>query len=181
MSMSLQKESAQGLIPKKDQTFAAESDESLPGTPLGAMLRVTHEALTREILDSLSQQGIEITENEFSVMRYPGPDGVRPIDLARRCNMTKQTMNYVLTGFESKGYIERRSPEGRRSTTIRLTAKGWKLFSVTRRCATEIEARWAAHIGARRFNALRASLHEIAVWLGKLPSTPPSISPHGKS
>jgi signal transduction histidine kinase len=43
-------------------------------------------------------------------------------------------------------------------------------------CATEIEARWAAHIGARRFNALRAALEEIAVWLGKLPATPPSVN-----
>jgi len=141
-------------------------------TPLlGALLRVTHEALTLGILESLHQQGIEMTQTEFSVMRYPGPDGVRPIDLARRCNMTKQAMNYVLAGFETKGYVERRSPTGQRSTTIYLTRKGWKLLSETRRCATEIEARWAAHIGGRRFDALRASLHEIAVWLGKLPAT----------
>lgn|SRR5262249_22931857 len=171
MSMPLSEESRQRFIAETAQALAVEPQE--PVTPLGAMLRVTHEALTREILDSLREQGIEITENEFSVMRYPGPDGVRPIDLARRCNVTKQTMNYVLMGFETKGYIERRSPVGQRSTTIRLTPKGWKLFSATRRCATEIEARWAAHIGARRFNALRASLHEIAVWLGKLPATPP--------
>lgn len=122
-----------------------------------------------------------MTETEFSVMRYPGPDGVRPIDLARRCNMTKQAMNYVLAGFEAKGYIERRSPKGQRSTTIYLTRKGWKLLSATRHCATEIEEGWAAHIGARRFNALRASLHEIAVWLGKLPATPRGVGAHGKA
>jgi DNA-binding MarR family transcriptional regulator len=122
-----------------------------------------------------------MSETEFSVMRYPGPDGVRPIDLARRCNMTKQAMNYVLMSFEAKGYIERKSPKGQRSTTIYLTRKGWKLLSATRHCATEIEDRWAAHIGARRFSALRASLHEIAVWLGKLPATPPAVGPHGKA
>jgi len=164
------------------QALAAEPDEPFSVTPLlGALLRVTHEALTRGILDSLREQGIEITETEFSVMRYPGPHGVRPIDLARRCNMTKQAMNYVLAGFEAKGYLERRSPKGRRSTTIYLTPKGWKLLSAARHCASEIESRWAAHIGARRFNALRASLHEIAVWLGKLPATPPGIGPPGKS
>jgi DNA-binding MarR family transcriptional regulator len=143
---------------------------------LGALLRITHEALTLEILDILRQQGIDMTETEFGVMRYPGPDGVRPIDLARRCNMTKQAMNYVLAAFESKGYIERRSPAGRRSTIVYLTPKGWKLLSITRHCATGIEARWAAHIGARRFDAVRASLHEIAVWLGKLPPTPDQLS-----
>ncbi len=114
-------------------------------------------------------------------MHYPGPDGVRPIDLARRCNMTKQAMNYVLMGSENEGYIERRSPVGQRSTTIYLTAKGWKLLSATRHCAGEIEARWAAHIGTRRFNAVRASLHEIAVWLGKLPAPPTTTGQHGQS
>jgi DNA-binding MarR family transcriptional regulator len=158
-----------------------ETDDPVYVTPLGALLRVTHEALTREILDSLHEQGIEMTESEFNVMRYPGPDGVRPIDLARRCNMTKQAMNYILTGFEAKGFIERRSPVGKRSTTIYLTAKGWKLLSATRHCAGDIEARWAEHIGTRRFNAVRASLHEIAVWLGKLPTPTPTTGAPGQS
>src|SRR5436190_10238762 len=120
-------ESRPGLTAKKraptgSRALAAEPDEPFSVTPLlGALLRVTHEALTRGILDSLREQGIEMTETEFSVMRYPGPHGVRPIDLARRCNMTKQAMNYVLAGFETKGYIERRSPKGQRSTTVYLT------------------------------------------------------------
>jgi DNA-binding MarR family transcriptional regulator len=187
MSTALDEEAGQSSVARKrashaSRPLAAEPEERFSVTPLlGALLRVTHEALTRGILDSLREQGIEITQTEFSVIRYPGPDGARPIDLARRCNMTKQAMNYVLTGFEAKGYIERRSPGGQRSTTIYLTRKGWKLLSAARHCATEIEARWAAHIGSRRFNALRASLHEIAVWLGKLPVPPPTIGPHGKS
>jgi DNA-binding MarR family transcriptional regulator len=164
------------------QALAAEQAKPFSVTPLlGALLRVTHEALTRGILESLREQGIEMTATEFSVMRYPGPDGVRPIDLARRCNMTKQAMNYVLAVFEAKGYIERKSPARQRSTTIHLTPKGWKLLSATRHCATEIEARWAAHIGARRFDALRASLHEIAVWLGKLPARPSTMGTRRRS
>lgn len=159
-------------LPKPKQPLEAEPIARFSVTPLlGALLRVTHEALTQGILDSLHDQGIEMTETEFSVMRYPGPDGVRPIDLARRCNMSKQAMNYVLAGFEAKGYIQRRSPAGRRSTTVCLTSKGWKLLSATRHCATEIEARWADHIGGRRFNAVRNTLHEAAIWLGKLPTT----------
>jgi DNA-binding MarR family transcriptional regulator len=168
--------------PNGNRALEAESAEPFSVTPLlGALLRVTHEALTRGILDSLREQGIEMTETEFSVMRYPGPDGVRPIDLARRCSMSKQAMNYVLAGFEAKGYIERKSPRGRRSTTIRLTPKGWKLLSMTRHCATDIETGWAVRIGSRRFNALRASLQDIAVWLGKLPAaTSSDLGPAAK-
>jgi DNA-binding MarR family transcriptional regulator len=180
MSTSLNEELGQRAIPARGQSLAAGKGEpSSTSTPLGALLRVTHEALTGEILDSLREQGIQMTETEFSVMHYPGPDGVRPIDLARRCNMTKQAMNYVLATFEAKGYIERRSPAGQRSTTIHLTPNGWKLLADTRQCATKIEARWAAHIGVRRFNALRASLNEVADWLGKLPATPVSVGSQG--
>jgi DNA-binding MarR family transcriptional regulator len=186
MSIPLDGESRHTSKPMRRRSDGKRMLEVEPAEPfsvtplLGALLRVTHEALTRGILDSLRKQGIEMTETEFSVMRYPGPDGARPIELARRCNMSKQAMNYVLAGFEAKGYIERRSPTGRRSTTICLTPKGWKLLSKTRQCATDIEARWAAYIGSRRFNALRASLQDIAVWLGKLPATPPGTGPVGK-
>ena len=138
-------------------------------TPLfGAMLRVTHEALTQTILSGLRAQGIEMSGTEFSVMRYPGPDGVRPTVLAQRCNMTKQAMNYILAGLAAKGYIERRSSPGRRARMIFLTSKGWKVLAAQRKCAIDTEHEWAAHIGERRFSVLHDALYELAVWLGKL-------------
>lgn len=158
----------------------SSSKQGLIITPLGALLRVTHEALTQTILKCLSAQGIKITETEFSVMRFPGPDGVRPIDLARRCNMTKQAMNYVLSGLEAAGYIRRKSAPGQRARTIFLTPKGWELIAAIRKCATDTERVWAEHIGTRRLETARSSLHEIATWLGKLEvSTNTSIGEWG--
>ena len=142
--------------------------QRLAVTPLGALLRVTHEALTQANLQCLSAQGIELTEPELSVMRYPGPHGVRPIDLSRRCGITKQAMNYVLSGLETKGYVERKAAKGRRARTIILTAEGWKLLAAFRKCAADTEHVWAEHIGTSRFEAVRASLHELAAWLGAL-------------
>lgn len=132
------------------------------------MLRVTHEALTQTILKGLRAQGIEMTETEFSVMRYPGPNGVRPTVLAQRCNMTKQAMNYVLAGLVAKGYITRKSLPGRRARMIFLTSKGWKVLAAQRKCAIDTEHEWARYIGERRFNVLHDSLYELAIWLGKL-------------
>ena len=148
-----------------------ETDRGFVVTPLlGALLRVTHEELTQTILRELRKQGIEISETEFGVLRYPGPDGARPTDLAQRCGMTKQAMNYVLAGLESKGYLERSGSPGRRARAVVLTRKGWGLLAAMRRCATGIEKQWARHIGAPRFNAARATLLELAVWLGKIDS-----------
>ena len=137
-------------------------------TPLGALLRVTHEALTQANLQCLRVQGIELTEPEISVMRYPGPHGVRPIDLSRRCGMTKQALNYVLSGLEAKGYIERKSAKGRRARTVILTEEGWRLLAAFRKCASDTERVWAEHIGTPHFEAVRASLHDLAAWLGTL-------------
>ena len=153
--------------------------QDLAVTPLGALLRVTHEALTRANLQCLSTQGIELTEAELSVMRYPGPHGVRPIDLARRCGVTKQAMNYVLSGLETKGYVERKVAKGRRARTIILTDEGRKLLSAFRKCASDTERIWAEHIGTPRFEAVRASLHELAAWLGTL--EPPASDEAGNS
>lgn len=159
---------------------AGRSQHAAPaGPPLGALLRITHEALTRAILDCLREQGIEMTETEFSLMRYPGPDGIRPIDLAQRCNMTKQAMNYVLAGFEAKEYIERKSSPGRRGSIVSLTPKGWKLLAATRRCAAGIEEQWASRIGKRRFKVLRAALYELAVGLGKVQPSPTAATHAG--
>ena len=145
------------------------SEDRFVVTPLlGAMLRVTHEALTDTVLKRLEAHGIQMTETEVSVMRYPGPDSTRPIDLAQRCNMTKQAMNYVLTGMAAKGYIARKSVAGSRGRMVFLTAKGWRILAMQRQCTLEVEHEWAAQIGESRFDALRAALYELAISLGKL-------------
>lgn len=120
------------------------------------------------ILSALSADGFEITLTELGVFLYPGPDGRRPIDLARQCNMTRQAMNYVLAGLERRGYVERRAGLSGAARSVRLTDKGWKLIGRIRSCVTAIEQEWAAHLGAQRFGALRETLHDLALWLGKI-------------
>lgn len=169
---------------RHESDAAVESGQGFVVTPLfGAMLRVTHEELTQAIIRGLRAQGIEMTETEFSVMRYPGPDGVRPTVLAQRCNMTKQAMNYVLAGLVAKGYIERKSLPGRRARIIFLTSRGWGVLAAQRKCAINTEREWAAHIGERRFNVLHDSLYKLAIWLGKLeaPATVASENPTSPS
>ena len=99
---------------------------------------------------------------------YPGPDGRRPIDLARQCNMSRQAMNYVIAGLERRGYIERHAGTSPTATTVRLTDKGWATVGPIRGCIVQIEKEWAAHLGEERFQVLRETLHDLSLWLGKL-------------
>ena len=152
-----------------DKTIARTKPARAPLTPLiGSLLRLPHEVVTERLLLVLADKGFDITATELGVFLYPGPDGRRPVDLARQCHMTRQAMNYVLAGLERRGYIERQDVAGTAARVVHLTAKGWETVEPIRSCAVEIEQEWAAHLGAQRFEALRDTLHDLAMWLGKL-------------
>jgi DNA-binding MarR family transcriptional regulator len=135
---------------------------------IGALLRLPHEVVVARMLSALDAHGFDLTLTELGVFLYPGPDGRRPIDLARQCNATRQTMNYVLTSLEQRGYIERRAESGSATRLIRVTKRGWELVALIRGTLGEIEKDWSKHLGAPRFKALRETLRDLAQWLGKL-------------
>jgi DNA-binding MarR family transcriptional regulator len=138
-------------------------------TPLiGSLLRLPHEVCMARMLATLESHGFDITPTELGVFLYPSPEGRRPVDLARQCHMSRQAMNYVLSGLEQRGYLERQAGTGTAKTVIRMTAKGWSMVEPIRNCIREIEQEWTKHLGARRFEALRKTLHELALQLGKL-------------
>jgi DNA-binding MarR family transcriptional regulator len=138
-------------------------------TPLiGSLLRLPHEFIMARMLAALNSNGFDVTLTELAVFLYPGPEGRRPIDLSRQCNMSRQAMNYVLAGLERRGYIERHAGPGSAARVVRLTDRGWKMIAHIRSTVTGIEQEWAAHLGAQRFDALRETLHDLSLWLGKL-------------
>jgi DNA-binding MarR family transcriptional regulator len=139
-------------------------------TPLiGSLLRLPHEVVVTRMFEELNAHGFDITLTELGMFMYPGPEGRRPIDLARQCNMTRQAMNYVITNLEKRGYIERQTGAGTAERVVRLTDRGWKVIVLIRRSVTEIEQEWIAYLGTQRFKALSETLRDLSQWLGKLP------------
>jgi DNA-binding MarR family transcriptional regulator len=116
---------------------------------------------------ALDRRGLALTQTELGVFLWPGPEGRRPSDLARQCAMTRQAMNYVLTGLE-KGYLERRDADAAKGRVVCVTERGRKVIRVIRGEVKEIERQWAAQLGLRRFEELRGTLRDLAGWLGKL-------------
>lgn len=149
---------------------SAARREQLEKRPLiGSLLRLPREVIVARMLAALHAHGFDITLTELGLFMFPGPDGQRPIDLARQCNMTRQAMNYVLKGLERRGYVRRDAGAGSAARVVRLTDEGWAVFDRMRSCVAEIEQEWTAHLGARRFKALSETLHDLSQWLGKLP------------
>lgn len=150
-------------------TRRRRTPEQQPVTPMiGALLRLPHEAVVTRMLAALRRDGLELSQTELGVFLFPGPQGRRPSDLARQCAMTRQAMNYVLTGLEEGGYIRRHDADAPNGRVVRVTERGQQVIRVLRAEVEQIEREWKTRLGVRRFEALRDTLHELAIGLGKL-------------
>jgi DNA-binding MarR family transcriptional regulator len=78
-------------------------------------------------------------------------------------------MNYVLTGLERRGYIQRRAGINAAARVVRVTDRGQEVFVLMRQCVLEVEQQWSEYLGARRFKVLSETLQDLSRWLGKLP------------
>ncbi len=70
---------------------------------IGALMRLPWEAVTQRLLLALREHGFDdIDGPQLSVLLWPGPDGLRPSDLAARMRVTKQALNYLLRDLEAE-------------------------------------------------------------------------------
>ena len=134
------------------------------GPPLiGALLRMPVDAVRRQMIERLHERGFaDIDEAHLTVLRYPGPQGERPSDLAAQLGMTKQALNYQLGQLERRGYLERRpDPDDQRSRRIVLTRRGVAAAHVIRDAVAELETRWERELGEKRYAQLRGLLVDL--------------------
>jgi DNA-binding MarR family transcriptional regulator len=104
----------------------------------------------------------DVTRAQFALLRYPGVDGMRPSEAAELAGLSKQTVNDLLGELEQSGYLERKPhPADGRGRIIGLTARGKRLQATTHRISRELEADWAAQIGAERVTKLKQTLEDM--------------------
>jgi DNA-binding MarR family transcriptional regulator len=134
------------------------------GPPLiGALLRMPVDVVRARMLERLHERGFDdLDAAHLGVIQYPGPQGLRPSELAERLRMSKQAVNYQLGELERLGYIERRpDPEDGRSRRIALTQRGVAAGHTIRDAVSEMEQEWSRKLGNRQFAQLRALLVKL--------------------
>ena len=134
------------------------------GPPLiGALLRMPWESILERLLAGLRERGFtDLGASHLSVLQWPGPDDLRPSELAAQSRMSKQALNYLLGQLERLGYLERRDdPRDQRFKRIALTRRGKRAALAMRDIVRDVETEWEQQLGRERFAELRLLLTDL--------------------
>jgi DNA-binding MarR family transcriptional regulator len=140
--------------------FTVSEETDLPPPPLiGALLRGPWQAVRDRMLAGLHARGFgDLTAAHLNVLQYPGPDAMRPSELAARTRMTRQALNYLLGQMEELGYLERRGEPSGGARRVYLTDRGHSAMETIREVVAALEAEWEAQLGSGEFARLRELL-----------------------
>ena len=146
------------------------STGSYPGLTeprIGALLRLASEATHRVLLERLHAAGFDdVRASHLELFRYPGPQGVRPTELAGHAGLSKQALNHLLNELESLGYLTRQAAgaDGRHRA-VHLTERGLALAAAAKSAILAIEDELTMMLGERRLTRLKADLTAIPAGL----------------
>ena len=101
---------------------------------IGALLRIPFETVRGRMLATLHMRGYtDLVAAHLDVFQYPGPENMRPSELATQTRMSKQALNYLLGQLEDLGYFTREGDSrDQRSKRIHLTRRGRAVISAIR-------------------------------------------------
>lgn len=138
-------------------------EHDVPPPALGGLLRLASQDHRERIYERLAAAGFsDVTRAQFVLIRWPGVDGLRPIEIAKQVGLSKQAVNDLLGDLERAGYVERRPhPADGRARIVRLTPRGWELQRTAHEQSRAVERSWAAVIGEERLEALHTTLEEM--------------------
>src|SRR3954447_18521303 len=134
------------------------SSEIAARTPfVGALMLVGWQWIRARVFDGVRAAGYDdLNPAHVALIRYPTLDGLRPVDVAERAQITKQSVHELLGHMEKCGYLAREpDPTDRRARVVRLTDSGKRLELEVRAQAQAAEHQIAIMLGEARFTQLR--------------------------
>ena len=119
---------------------------------LGILLRAPWQAIRKRIHRELVAAGYgDVRPRDLAVLQWPGPDGMRQIDVAANAGMSKQAVKPLIDHLEQCGYLERvPDPDDHRAQRIRTTWRGKQLMRTAAAIITGIDQGSRTSSGPRR-------------------------------
>lgn len=143
--------------------------EKDPEPMLGALLRVSFQAVSARILADLHAAGFtDLRLSHLVVFQHLAFAGSRVTDLSERAEITKQSMSALVDHLVVGGYLERSvDPEDGRAKIIRRTERGMLLEQNARASIVALKEEWASALGAERLAECLAFLLDLAELLDR--------------
>ncbi len=131
---------------------------------LGILLRTPWQAIRARIHGELVAAGFkDVRPCDLAILQWPGPDGMRAIDVAANATMSKQAVKPLLDHLEQRGYLKRLPDrDDHRAQRIRTTARGKRLMASASAIITEIDQDIERQLGSGTHAQLRAILEDLA-------------------
>ena len=133
---------------------------------LGFLLAKTSQRWNELLADSFRRRGYAEVRPAFGSILLPlwEEDGLQMSALARRAQLSKQTLTTLVPSLEAQGLVVRRpDPADRRAQRVYLTPRGRDLRPVAEQVLGELDAAVTALLGRAQFtqltDGLRALLH----------------------
>jgi DNA-binding MarR family transcriptional regulator len=133
---------------------------------IGALLRLAWQSVRERIYEGVLQAGYtDLSRAHVLLFRWPTIDGLRPSELAARNQLSRQTINDLLSDLEKRGYLKRTpDPTDGRARIVRLTERGWDLTQQISDMSFATESEWAQLIGESRYGEFRSTLCELVAY-----------------
>jgi DNA-binding MarR family transcriptional regulator len=130
---------------------------------LGVLLREPFLAANEDLHRHFAERGHpEIRPPHGNVFPFLDDGGTRVSELARRAQVTKQSMAELVAHLERHGYVERvPDPKDRRAKLVRSTTRGDELYALAREFVVATEADWERKLGKAKMRQLRQLLVEL--------------------
>jgi DNA-binding MarR family transcriptional regulator len=145
---------------------------------LGILLRTPWQAIRARIHTELVAAGFDdVRPRDLAILQWPGPDGMRAIDIAANASMSKQAVKPLIDHLEQRGYLERAPDrEDHRARRIHTTPRGNQLIAAASAIITAIDQHIEEQLGSRTHAQLRATLEHLATITTRTPPTSPDRS-----
>jgi DNA-binding MarR family transcriptional regulator len=116
-----------------------------------------------ELFAAAAERGFaDLRQAHLPILGNLDRDGIRLTRLARECRLSMAATSELVTDLQTLGYLQREvDPSDGRARLITATERGRLALDEGQRIVGEIEARWAAQVGSRRFAAAHAGLAEL--------------------
>lgn len=135
--------------------------DDAPTTP--TLMFIAHRAAEAQVMAAVTASGADdVTLAQARLLQRMNHNGIRITELAEQAGVTKQTAGALIDQLESAGYVVRAiDPADARARLVMLSDKGAKLCRTAAAAVGNIEQRWRKHLGAKRYQEMRAALTDL--------------------